>query len=74
MPFDLSQLIGAMRIASQANKQDTYDSQFLAFALHMGCELWTADRHYERAVGKRIFAQQSSPLHLIETFPWLETD
>jgi len=69
VPFDLPQLIGAMRIANQANKQDTYDSQFLAFALHMGSELWTADRHYERAVGKRVFAQQPSPLRLIETFP-----
>jgi len=58
VPFDLSQLIGAMRIASQANKQDTYDSQFLALALHIGCELWTADRQYERAVGKRVFAQR----------------
>ena len=67
--FDTPQLVNAMRIANRANKQDTYDSQFLAFALSMHCELWTADRRYERAIGKRVFAQQSSPLHLIETFP-----
>ena len=67
--FDMSQLIDAMRLANHANKQDTYDSQFLALALSMGCELWTADRRYERAVGKRVFVQQPSPIHLIETFP-----
>ena len=38
--FDMSQLIAAMRIANHANKQDTYDSQFLALALSLGCELW----------------------------------
>ncbi|MGI8856762.1 MAG: type II toxin-antitoxin system VapC family toxin [Thermomicrobiales bacterium] len=66
--LDLLQLVNAMSLARSANKQDTYDSQFLALALDTGYELWTADRRYERAVGKRLLVQGRSLLHLIETF------
>lgn len=68
VPFDTPQPDSAMRLANRANKQDTYDSQFLAFALSVDCELWTADRRYERAVRTRIFGQRPPPIHLIETF------
>lgn len=67
--FDVPQLISAMCIAWHANKQDRYNSHFLAFALSIGCPLWTADRRYEQAIRKRIFVQQPPPVHLIETFP-----
>lgn len=41
----------AMEIAKQAGQKAVYDSQYVALAERLGCELWTADERFVRAAG-----------------------
>lgn len=35
----------------------TYDAQFLALAEQLGCNLWTADEDFEKAMNRNGFSQ-----------------
>lgn len=41
----------AMEIALQAGQPASYDAQYVALAERWGCELWTADERFVRALG-----------------------
>ncbi len=40
--------VPALEIASLLNQKASYDSQYVALAEHLGCELWTADQRFGR--------------------------
>ena len=44
----------ALELASQLNQGAVYDAHYLALAEELGCELWTADQRFRRAVGQRV--------------------
>ena len=46
--------VRALELASQFNQGAVYDSHYLALAEEFGCELWTADRRFHRAVSARV--------------------
>lgn len=41
--------VRAVEIAVLLNQRASYDSQYVALAEHLGCELWTADERFGRA-------------------------
>ena len=43
--------VRALQLASQLNQGAAYDAHYLALAESVGCELWTADERFYRAVG-----------------------
>lgn len=47
----------AMEIADIASERYAYDVQFLALAEQLGCDLWTADEDFLRAMNRNGFAQ-----------------
>ena len=42
--------VRALELASQLDQGAVYDAHYLALAEQFGCELWTADRRFHRAV------------------------
>jgi predicted nucleic acid-binding protein len=40
--------VHALEIAAQLGQRASYDSQYVALAEHLGCELWTADQRFGR--------------------------
>ena len=44
----------AMEIAEQTGQKAVYDAQYVALAERLGCELWTADDRFVRAVGAAL--------------------
>ena len=42
--------LDAFELASRFNQRTIYDSQYLALAQALGCEFWTADERFYRAV------------------------
>lgn len=44
----------ALELANQLKQGAAYDAHYLALAESLGCELWTADRRFYRAVGPGI--------------------
>jgi len=55
----------ALSLARQTNQTYAYDTQFLALAEHLGCDLWTADERFVRAMQRHGFAQVRS----LRTYP-----
>ncbi len=52
--FDLTMLKRAMAIAAEFRLPAAYDSQYVALAETLGCELWTADERLWNAVRARF--------------------
>lgn len=46
--------VRALQLASQLNQSAAYDAHYLALAESVGCELWTADARFYRAVSPDI--------------------
>ena len=46
--------VRALRLASELNQSAAYDAHYLALAEIVGCELWTADERFYRAVSPGI--------------------
>ena len=46
--------VRALQLASQLNQSAAYDAHYLALAESVGCELWTADERFYRAVSPGI--------------------
>ena len=46
--------VRALELASQLNQGAVYDAHYLALAESLGCELWTADQRFYRAVGSGV--------------------
>ena len=46
--------VRALQLASQLNQSAAYDAHYLALAESVGCELWTADERFYRAVSLGI--------------------
>ena len=46
--------VRALQLASQLNQGAAYDAHYLALAESVGCELWTADERFYRAVSPGI--------------------
>ena len=44
----------ALQLASQLNQGAAYDAHYLALAESVGCELWTADERFYRAVSPGV--------------------
>ena len=44
----------ALELASQLSQGAVYDSHYLALAESLGCELWTADQRFYRAVSAGV--------------------
>ena len=44
----------AFELASRFNQRTIYDSQYLALAQALGCEFWTADERFYRAVTNEL--------------------
>ncbi len=55
----------AVEIARLTTQTDAYDSQFLALAERLQCDLWTADERFQRAMQRQGFAQ----VRAISTYP-----
>ena len=47
----------AMAIADIASERYAYDVQFLALAEQLGCDLWTADEDFQKAMNRNGFDQ-----------------
>ncbi len=50
----------AIEIADLAGEHYAYDVHFLALAERLGCDLWTADEDFRRAMNRNGFAQVQS--------------
>ncbi len=59
----------ALEITRLTSQSYAYDTQFLALAEHLGCDLWTADERFQRAMQRHGFAQVKA----IGTYPFLRT-
>ena len=46
--------VRALQLASELNQSAAYDAHYLALAESVGCELWTADERFYRAVSPGI--------------------
>ena len=46
--------VRALQLASRLNQSAAYDAHYLALAEEFGCELWTADQRFYRAVGPHV--------------------
>ena len=46
--------VRALELASQLSQGAVYDAHYLALAEEFGCELWTADQRFRRAVDQRV--------------------
>lgn len=57
----------ALEIARAASQTYAYDAQFLALAEAEGCDLWTADVRFQRAMLRHGFGQ----VRLVSTYPVL---
>ena len=44
--------VRALEMASELRQAAVYDAHYLALAEEFGCELWTADQRFHRAVGQ----------------------
>lgn len=55
----------AIEITRLTNQTYSYDTQFLALAEHLGCDLWTADERFQRAMNRHGFPQVKA----IGTYP-----
>jgi len=55
----------ALALAHQTNQTYAYDTQFLALAEHLGCDLWTADERFVRGMQRHGFASVRS----LRTYP-----
>ena len=55
----------ALAIARQTRRTYAYDTQFLALAEQLGCDLWTADDRFARAVARHGFVQVKA----LRTYP-----
>ncbi len=47
----------AVDLARMTTLTYAYDTQFLALAEYLGCDLWTADERFQRAMNRYGFAQ-----------------
>ncbi len=47
----------ALEITQLTSQTYAYDTQFLAFAEYLGCDLWTADERFQRAMNRHGFSQ-----------------
>jgi len=55
----------ALALARETNQTYAYDTQFLALAEHLGCDLWTADERFVRGMHRHGFTQVRS----LRTYP-----
>ncbi len=55
----------ALSLARMTSQNYAYDTQFLALAEAEGCDLWTADARFQRAMQRHGFAQ----VHLVNSYP-----
>ena len=46
--------VRALQLASQLKQNAIYDSHYLALAESVGCELWTADERFYRAISSGV--------------------
>ncbi len=59
----------ALEIARLTSQTYAYDTQFLALAEYLGCDLWTADERFQRAMNRHGFAQVKA----ISAYPFSPT-